>query len=74
MLYDLLEAIHPEAFNNKDTEACSRGSALMRDFLRENLKKDNVEVNGDAFDMLCLDFFGSHHFYTRLAEFKRRKH
>jgi|SRR5437867_4080117 len=72
-LYDLLEATHPEAFENQDTEACRRGSKLMEDFLREHLKKDNIEVNEDAFGMLCSDFFGSHHFYTRSDEYKRKK-
>lgn len=72
-LYDLLEAMHPEAFDNHDTEACLRGSELMRNFLSEQLKKDRMDVRGDAFDMLCQDFFGSHHFYSRLDEFNRRK-
>jgi hypothetical protein len=72
-LYDLLEATHPEAFDNHDTEACLRGSELMRGFLRTQLKKDRMDVRGDAFDMLCQDFFGSHHFYSRLDEFKRKK-
>ena len=72
-LYDSLENAHPEAFDNHDTEACRRGSELMRSFLREHLKQDSVEVSGDAFDMLCQDFFGSHHFYTRLDEFNRKK-
>ncbi len=71
-LYDLLEAAHPEAFDNRDAEACRRGSELMRDFLREHLKRDNIGVNEDAFDMLCQDFFCSHHFYTRIDEFKRK--
>src|SRR5215472_9699288 len=34
-LYNLLEAVHPEAFDNSTTEACRRGSELMRKFLRE---------------------------------------
>ena len=72
-LYDLLEATHPEAFDNHDTEACLRGSELMRGFLRKQFKKDRMDVRGDAFDMLCQDFFCSHHFYSRLNEFIRRK-
>ena len=71
-LYDLLEEAHPEAFDNHDTEACRRGGEIMTHFLREHLKRDGVEVSGDAFDMLCQDFFGSHHFYTRSDEFKRK--
>jgi protein-arginine kinase activator protein McsA len=72
-LYDLLEAVHPEAFDNTDSEACRRASKLMQDFLREHLKKDKIEMNEDAFEMLCKDFFCSHHFYTRIDEHKRKK-
>jgi len=72
-LHDLLEATHPEAFDNKDAETCRQMSALMEEFLREHLKKDNIEVNDDAFGMLCQDFFCSHHFYSRADEYKRKK-
>jgi protein-arginine kinase activator protein McsA len=72
-LYDLLEMTHPEAFDNSTTEACRRGSELMRHFLREHLTKDKIELNDDAFDMLARDFFGSHHFYSRVDEYNRRK-
>src|SRR5678815_2139926 len=68
-LYDLLERVHPEAFDNSDDEACRRGSQLMQNFLREHLKKDGIGVNEDAFGMLCSDFFGSHHFYSRMEEY-----
>jgi hypothetical protein len=71
-LYDELETRHPEAFDNSDAEACLRGSALMRRFLRERLTKDRIRVTGDAFDMLCNDFFGSHHFYDRIDKLKKR--
>jgi protein-arginine kinase activator protein McsA len=71
-LYDQLEATHPEVFDNHDEEACRRGSKLMIKFLRQQLKKDNIQVRGDAFEMLCLDFFGSYHFYDRINELKRR--
>ena len=36
-LYDALEKEHPEAFDNSTTEACGRGSDLMRRFLRKRL-------------------------------------
>jgi protein-arginine kinase activator protein McsA len=72
-LYDLLEKSNPEAFDNGEVEACRRGSRIMSEFLGEHLKKDGIQVSGDAFDMLCKDFFCSHHFYTRLDDFKRRK-
>ncbi len=64
-LYDLFERVHPEAFNNSTTEKCIEGSELMRAFLHEHLKKDGIEMNEDGFEMLCGDFFGSHHFYKR---------
>jgi len=72
-LYDVLETAHPEAFDNSTTETCQRGSELMRRFLREHLRKDKIELNENAFDMLCGDFFCSHHFYTRIDEYNRRK-
>lgn len=72
-LYDLLEATHPEAFDNSDREACDRGSKLMSRFLRKQLKIDRMDIRGDAFDMLCQDFIGSHHFYSRIDEFNRKK-
>ena len=72
-LYDLLEELHPEVFDNHDTEACRRGSKTMTNFLREHLKKDGVEVSGDAFDMLCQDFIGSHPFYTRSDDFNKKR-
>src|SRR5262249_28313555 len=69
-LYDQLEVEHPEAFDDSDTE---RGSEAMRGVLREQLTKANIELNADAFEMLCADFFGSHHFYTRIDEHNARK-
>jgi len=72
-LYDLLQKAHPEAFDNSDTEACRRGSELMRNFLRKHLSKDKIELNEDGFDMLCQDFVGSHHCYSRIDEYKRKK-
>ena len=71
-LYDLLEATHPEAFDNSDTETCRRTSELMREFLREHLTKDGIELNEDGFEMLCIDFFCSHHYYTRADEYKKK--
>ena len=72
-LYDALEIAHPEAFDNSTSEACQRGSELMRRFLRKHLVEDGIELNEDGFEMLCGDFFGSHHFYTRIDEHKRGK-
>jgi protein-arginine kinase activator protein McsA len=72
-LYDLLEKTHPEAFDNSTSEACRRTSELMRNFLREQLNKAKIEVNEDAFEMLCSDFFCSDHYYSRAEEVKRRR-
>jgi protein-arginine kinase activator protein McsA len=72
-LYDLLETAHPEAFDNSTTEACRRGSKLMRRFLREHLTKAKLELNDDAFEMLLGDFFSSRHFYTGIDEYNKRK-
>jgi hypothetical protein len=71
-LYDLLEATHPEAFDNHDRDACVRGSDIMRKFLRKQLRKANLQISGDAFQMLCIDFYCSHHFYRRADEFKKK--
>src|ERR1700682_4224373 len=71
-LYDALEKAHPEAFDNSTTEACIKGSDLMRRFLRKHLTKDNIKLNKDGFEMLCLDFFASHHFYDRVDKRKAR--
>ena len=64
-LYDELEARHPEAFDDSDAETCRRGSDLMRHFLKKRLAKDGIKLNRDGFEMLCHDFFCSHHFYER---------
>jgi hypothetical protein len=72
-LYDMLEKVHPEAFDNSDSEACDRACELMRKFLREQLTKDGIELNEDGFEMLCQDFFGSYHFYNRVNEHNRKK-
>jgi hypothetical protein len=72
-LYGLLETAHPEAFDNHDTDACRRGSKVMREFLCEHLKKENIGVNEDAFDMLCQSFFCSREFYARADEYKQKK-
>jgi hypothetical protein len=73
-LYDLLEERHPEAFDNSTGEACLKGSELMRRFLRAQLRKDKLKLTGDAFEMLCHDFFGSHHFYDRIDKLKAKNH
>ncbi|HTE16388.1 MAG TPA: hypothetical protein VK642_15050 [Burkholderiales bacterium] len=69
-LYDELEDKHPEAFDNSDTEACQRGSEVMRRFLKKRLSKDNIKLNRDGFEILCHDFFGSRHFYDRIDKHK----
>jgi hypothetical protein len=64
-LYDELESQSPEVFDNSTTEACVRGSDLMRRFLRKRLAQDNIRLNKDGFEMLCHDLFTTHHFYDR---------
>jgi len=73
-LYDQLEAAHPEAFNDdEDPESMARAANAMNTFLREQLKKERVEVSEEVFKMLYCDFIESHHFYTRRDDYKRRK-
>jgi protein-arginine kinase activator protein McsA len=71
-LYDLLESTHPEAFDNHDPEACRRGSKLTREFLREQFKKDGIEVNDEVFSMLLASFW-SHGFYARSEKYRKKK-
>jgi len=72
-LYDLLEAEHPEAFDNSDAETCELASELTRAFLRQHLTLDGIQLNEDGFEMLWSDFSCSHHYYSRADEYKRRK-
>lgn len=69
-LYEELEAKHPEAFDNSTDDACLHGSEVMRRFLKQRLTKDNIKLNADGFDMLCHDFFCSHHFYDRIDKLR----
>ena len=71
-LYDELESRHPEAFDNSDAETCRRGSDLMRSFLKKRLAKEGIKLNRDGFEMLCHDFFCSHHLYERADKWKRQ--
>jgi hypothetical protein len=48
-------------------------NAMRTDPRQPVAMKDKVEVSGDAFGMLRLDFVGSHHFYTRQHEHQRKK-
>ncbi len=72
-LYDELEALHPEAFDNSDEKACRRGTALVRRFLKTRLTKDGLRLNSDGFEMLWHDFNFSHHFYERAEKWRARK-
>ena len=45
----------------------------MRRSLRRHLTNDNIKLKKDAFEMLCLDFFASHHFYERIEKRKAKK-
>jgi hypothetical protein len=68
-LYELLWPKHPEAWDNRDVEACRRGSKIMEAFLREHLKKEKIEVNDDAFGMLFGSFLDS----NQMEDFRKRK-
>ncbi len=73
-LYDLLETAHPEAFYDGDDEQLTeRAAEAMTLFLREQLKKERIEVNDQVFEMLVCDFIGSHDFYTRRDAFHQQK-
>jgi len=75
-LYDLLETSYPAAFEGSDnlgTEARIERVKCIQAFLREQLKKDGIELNESGFLMLYGDFIGSYHFYTRKDEFNKRK-
>jgi hypothetical protein len=71
-LYDLLEKTHPEALDNHDLEACRRGSELTREFLREQFKKENIDINEDVFNMLCHSFWSAD-YYARADAHRRKK-
>ncbi len=73
-LHDELEAQCPEVFDNSTTEACLRGSELMRRFLKKRLAQDNIKLNSDGFEMLCQDLFCSRPFYDRSEKVKTRAH
>jgi hypothetical protein len=73
-LYDLLEAAHPEAFYEGDDPAIiMRSAEALETFLRQQLKQEGLELNDEAFGMLYCDLIGSHHFYTRRDDYKKRK-
>jgi hypothetical protein len=69
-LYDELEVKHPSVFTWWRTPSGTIANlTIMRDFLKERLREDRVEVTGDGFEMLRLDLTGSAEFNER-----RRKH
>jgi len=41
----------------------------MSEFLREELKREGIEVNEDAFGMLFSGLFCTYHFYDRQDRF-----
>ena len=72
-LYDILESTRPEIFYDGDDEQQSaQASEALEAFLREHLKKDNVQLNEDAFQMLRSDFCFSHHYYARADKVNKR--
>jgi len=72
-LYDLLESNHPKAFYHGESIAkLHKASETMEAFMREQFKKDNIQVGEDAFQMLRADFCFSHHYYTRADDYHKR--
>jgi len=65
-LYDALESSHPEAFYASDDPKLRRKATnAMETFLREQLKKDKIDIGDFAFQMVLHDFSFSRHFYER---------
>jgi hypothetical protein len=75
-LYDLIETNHPflfEDWDGLDVETRIARVKSIQAFLRDQLKKDGIELNEEGFLMLYGNLIGSHHFYTRQDEFRRKK-
>jgi hypothetical protein len=72
-LHDKLEVELPEVFSDPDDEVLAgKRATKMERFLREELKREGIEVNDDAFGMLFGDLFCSYHFYNRQDRFNGR--
>ena len=73
-LYDKLEAELPEIFiENDDNVLMEKRADRMAEFLHEELKREGIEVNEDAFGMLFSDLFCTYHFYDRQERFNKDK-
>ena len=69
-LYDKLEAELPEIFIETDDQVLmGKRAETMSEFLREELKREGIEVNEDAFGMLFSGLFCTYHFYDRQDRF-----
>jgi hypothetical protein len=65
-LYDALQSSHPEAFyTREDPKLRRKATNAMETFLREQLRKDKIDIGDFAFQMLLHDFSFSRHFYER---------
>jgi hypothetical protein len=65
-LYDKLEAELPEILVETDDKVLmGKRADKMAEFLRDELKREGIEMNDDAFGMLFSDLFCTYHFYDR---------
>jgi hypothetical protein len=67
-LYDRLEAEHPEVFGDDELE---QSAEIMSQFLREELKREGVELNDDGFGMVFGSFLGTAEVYRRREKYRR---
>jgi hypothetical protein len=65
-LYDELQLKNPVVFTWWTGAEARKILTEVREFLQARFKEDGIEVSGDAFEMLYLDFIGS-------AEFNKRR-
>ena len=73
-LCDKLEAQLPEIFIDTDDQVLmGKRAAKMAEFFRNELKREGIEVSGDAFGMLFSDLFCTFHFYDRQDRFNESK-
>lgn len=73
-LLDKVAAELPEVFyDGEDRKRAKEIAEKERGFLKQELTRERIEVNEDAFDMLWCDLFCSWHFYERRDAFNGRE-
>jgi hypothetical protein len=73
-LFDRLEQAHPEIFRNwakSSNVELIESAKVMHKFIREDLKRNGIELNEEGFHMLAAGFIGAAEFYERAERFKR---